>query len=310
MASVPSQADLRAFVSAILGAFGYRAREWWDTAAIVARIREYVLEMKTDMIFVDEAHNLLNLRDAGSTALVVEFLKDLLNEIPAQFVIAGLPELKELPKYAPQLNGRLDPPLTISSYRWGHASETKLYLGLLGRFEQAIGLPAPSDLASFDVARRLHVASLGGRIGWTVKLLARATLNAVEAGDDHVGLARLGEAYAEFDYSLEDEDGTVPVDYEDERAFLRTLSAEAEIDDGSNPFLCDPDRLAPLLGELRRRLDVERRQLAVRMGVPRPANDAGEATDESGDPRLGSNAGRETRLRPARPKQAMLGRSR
>src|SRR5690606_18596755 len=79
LASVPAHSDLKGFVSAILNAFGYKARDVWDTPRIIDEIKTYVEEMKTDMIFIDEGHNLFNRKNIDGTARTVEFIKQLLN---------------------------------------------------------------------------------------------------------------------------------------------------------------------------------------------------------------------------------------
>jgi hypothetical protein len=259
MASVPSHSDLKGFVSAILNAFGYKARDVWDTPRIIEEINTYVREMKTDMIFIDEGHNLFNRKSSDGTARVVEFLKQLLNDVPCQFVIAGLPELKQITRYAPQLEGRLDPPHEIKPYVWGCPRQTKLFIGLLTRFERDMGLPNSSGLTSFDFARRIHVASRGGRIGWIIKLLSRALNKAVEEGADRVDLDMLGAVYAEFDYS--DDSVEEAPSYLDEASFEVSLASSGVIDREDNPFFCKPERLGAILAEMRERTDLERQQL-------------------------------------------------
>ncbi|RZK02404.1 MAG: hypothetical protein EOO76_07070 [Novosphingobium sp.] len=291
--SVPSNGDLRAFVSAILGAFGYKAKDMWDTAAIIAKIIWYVEQMGTQMIFIDEGHNLFSRRDDQCTADVVEFVKQLLNDVPCEFVIAGLPELKGITRFAPQLKGRMAPPIRMRAYRWNTDAGLRSFVGLLRRFEKEFGLPEASNIDGFDFARRMYVASLDGRIGWVVKLLSAGLREAIEGGFSKLTLDLMGFVYSEFEYEDANDQEDVRTDqaagdarvdklpepnFLDEAAFNSALknrdasfiapSLPAEL----NPFLCEPPHLSVIRAGLHQRLDIERQALARAMGA------AGRAT--------------------------------
>lgn len=286
--SVPSNGDLRAFVSAILGAFGYRARDIWDTAAIIAKIVWYVKQMGTQMIFIDEGHNLFSRRDDQCTADVIEFVKQLLNDVPCEFVIAGLPELKGITGFAPQLKGRMAPPIRMRAYRWDTHEGLRNFVGLLRRFEKEFGLPEASNIDAFDFARRVYVASLDGRIGWVVKLLSAGLREAIEANRPRLTLELMGSVYSDFEYDEDEgqlndtpaasgkgarpEPAATP-DFLDEGAFNRALRSRdvsliaPSLPTELNPFLCDPAHLAAIRAKLHNRLDIERAALARTMGV-------------------------------------------
>lgn len=275
--SVASNADLRTFVSGILGAFGYKTRDTWDTPAIIERIVWYVRQMGTQMIFIDEGHNLFSRRDEMSTADVVEFLKQLLNEVPCEFVIAGLPELRGVKKFAPQLRGRLEAPVFIRPYSWGVPRELKIFVGLLRRFEREFDLPEASAIHEFDMARRLYVAAFDGRIGWVVKLLSRALRKAVERGLPKLDKDLLGEVFADFDLDEEGVpgpgNGLLPDDaFTNEDAFAQALATadltppKSPLPAELNPFLCEPGQLREIGRRMQERLDLERRDLAGKLG--------------------------------------------
>ena len=87
----PERTTRRALVGAILGAYGYRARDQWNTSEVIEKIAFYAEETGTEMILIDEGHHMVNENNPDMTAEVTEFIKSLLNRVKVQVAIAGLP---------------------------------------------------------------------------------------------------------------------------------------------------------------------------------------------------------------------------
>lgn len=284
-ASAKAGGDLRSFASTLLQAFGYRAKDLWDTTRIISDIRYYATEMKTDLIFIDESHNLLH-SNAQTTADVAAFLKDLTNDVPCQVVMAGLEPMKDIVPYAPQLKARIEAPVHLRPYAWGDARGLRNFIKLLQLFEGATGLAATSGLGEFDMARRMYVASLDGRIGWVAKLVSRALLLALRRGHPRLDPALLGEVFASLDFmeeeTVEGTDGAgVEPDFLDQDVYAKAKGRSEEKvsvrSDADNPFLCRPERLAEIRRGLRVRTDIERKELERRL-AGRPDGEGGRVT--------------------------------
>ncbi|MCG5244281.1 TniB family NTP-binding protein [Azospirillum doebereinerae] len=142
----PKRTTQRALVAALLGAFGYRASDHWNTSDIIERIEFYADQMRTEMIFIDEGHHMVSSTQPEQTEDVAEFIKSLLNRTKRQIVIAGLPGLLQITRYR-QLHRRLQPAVILAPYNWGTRSGRLHFSLLLATFEKMLDLPEPSGLA-------------------------------------------------------------------------------------------------------------------------------------------------------------------
>ncbi|WP_158011633.1 TniB family NTP-binding protein [Sphingomonas turrisvirgatae] len=239
----PERTTRRALVGAILGAYGYRARDHWNTSEVIEKIAFYAEETGTEMIFIDEGHHMVNENNAETTAEVTEFIKSLLNRVKVQIVIAGLPRLLDIAvpgERTMQLRRRLQPTVILKPYDWATRSGRTMFSGVLGVMEKMLGLPEASGLAKHEMAKRIYVAT-GGEIGIVSKYLSQALSTALANGRRSIDLDLLGQVHAgwypvyqadvgdmlDFDALLEDE----PVE---------TGMVPLRLD---NPFLCSGERL-------------------------------------------------------------------
>ena len=170
----PERTTRRALVATILGAFGYRAREHWNTSEVIEKIALYAEQMGTQMIFIDEGHHMVNEAKPDATIEVTEFIKSLLNRVKVQIVIAGLPQLLDIaapgPKTA-QLRRRLQPPMVLRPYSWVTRSGRTMFSSVLGVMEKMMELPDPSGLSRHDIAKRIYVATHTARSEWSQNTL-------------------------------------------------------------------------------------------------------------------------------------------
>ncbi|MBB5711289.1 TniB family NTP-binding protein [Sphingomonas xinjiangensis] len=257
-ASVPSNVDLRSFVSAILMAFGYVTRDYWDSAKIIQMIDYYAREFKTDIVFIDEGHNLLNSCDVNDAMDLLGFLKELINRVGCHFVIAGLPILEKLFTIDAQILGRTSGSITIRPYLWGTKNETILFIKLLKQFERLIGLPRSSGFETHDIARRIYIASYGGRIGLIRRLLSEAGQRAIDAGEECISKERLAEAYQLLSLRSSDDDVEGTPNFLDEQSMLEDAASAGA---SSNPLDCAATELPRIWQELMGRVERERKEL-------------------------------------------------
>lgn len=235
----------RALVASLLGGFGYRASDHWNTSDIISKIEFYADQLRTEMIFIDEGHHLVSSTNPEQTEDVAEFIKSLLNRTKRQIVIAGSPTLLQITRFQ-QLHRRLQPSVILTPYHWGTLSGRRNFLLILSTFERLLHLPEPSGLAKHDFARRIYVAT-GGEIGIVSKYLSEA-LSRVKAENlrtiDMKLMAEVHDSWhrsyapdqiLDFDTLVEDAD------------LMEKASASRGID---NPFLCDDSQLKALWNKL------------------------------------------------------------
>lgn len=236
----PKKATQRTLVAAILGAYGYKARDHWNTDEIIRRIEFYATETLTEMIFIDEGHHIVSESNDEQTEDVAEFIKSLLNRVKVQIVIAGLPSLLRLRNYE-QLRRRLQPDVLIFPYNWSTRPGRVAFCALLALFERMLHLPEQSGLWKHEVAKRIYVAT-GGQIGIVSKYLSEALERAIDNGLRRIDLRVLAEVHESFSQQYTE---TEILDFDemiDEESDLpKSVSIIKD-----NPFLCSNENLREL----------------------------------------------------------------
>lgn len=246
---VPATPTKRALVAAILGAMGYSAAKDINSYDIIDEIAEKVKLLSIEMIILDEAHHILDAKDSQD---ISEFLKSLLNRAGAGIVFAGLPDLAVLATSS-QFDRRLQPDIRLRAYDWTSKAERLEFLMLLDQLENdCIPLPARSDIADQNFARRLHVATRG-EIGLVTKYVSQALLLAKRRQLPCIDLDLLAEVDAAWHPSPTtcDEIGFAD-DLDLKSPDLASLLVDARkvhIDKERNPFVCTSARLLELRNE-------------------------------------------------------------
>lgn len=243
LATLPNKATERGVVVAILKAMGYALNGRYNKDDIADEIAEKAQLLGTKMIIVDEAQHLMR----GKVVDNANFLKSLRQRLSCELVLSGLPELENLKFVDAQLTRRNNPVSNLSQYSLTDGKERRQFLEILNRTELALGLPAPSELATPDLARRIYAAS-DGLIGIVSKLLSEALELALELGADRINKGLLAQVFArdfdrtcspEYDldelvsladvFKIDDLEQSSPSDLE--RSWV-------EVDETTNPFAC------------------------------------------------------------------------
>ncbi|MGR0188395.1 TniB family NTP-binding protein [Azospirillum aestuarii] len=236
----------RSLVAALLGAFGYKAREHWNTSDIIDKIEFYADEMGTEMIFIDEGHHFVHQKDDDATEDVSEFIKSLLNRTKRQIIIAGLPELLKITRYG-QLRRRLQPSMVLRPYSWTTTQGRTVFCSILAMVERMLDLPEPSGLTEHEVARRWYVAT-GGEIGIVWKYASEALSLAKEHNLPSLTLELMADVHASWNPTYDQDEvldfGTILDEAEETKKAAKAMR-------DSNPFLCGEGRLKELWAESR-----------------------------------------------------------
>ena len=193
---VPSSAQKRQFVSAIVGALGYKAQADVDSNAIVLEIGDLCRRLGVQVILLDEAHELT--KGGGKRVEVIqEFVKSLLNQTGVQFVLAGLPGVLDL-QPEEQVGRRMAPVFYLSPYDWGTEEGRVEFATLLAELEDKVGVPfVPSLLDDPVLQARMYYATKG-RIGLVSKYMSAALDKVLHGELEQITPYDLGVIFDEF----------------------------------------------------------------------------------------------------------------
>lgn len=130
------------------------------------------------MLVIDEIHNVLY-GHARQQRHFLGVLKNLSNDLKLPIVAVGTRDAIRALHTDTQLSSRFE---AFGLPRWKLDRE---FLRLLASFERLLPLSAPSDLASRDLAIKLH-GMCGGTIGGLNRVLRRATVHAIRDGRERI----------------------------------------------------------------------------------------------------------------------------
>lgn len=250
---VPEFTTKRALVNSIFEALGYSA-EKMTAEDIISSIAKKVKLLGVELIILDEANHILQGRELNA---VSEFLKSLLNRIGAGMVFAGLPGINAIAQSSTQFDRRLAPDVVLTPYDMTNLPERLEFLILMAALEAQLGLPEPSYLDDQNVARRIYTAARG-EIGLVMKYLSQALFIANQEGLQRIDLDLLARVDAAWHPSvkvsndigfLED----IPLEDEENLEELASRARQPHFDEDSNPFICSPEKLLPILKRRRDR---------------------------------------------------------
>ena len=244
---VPERATRRSFVAAALGMWGYKARDHWDTNQIIDRVVFLVNETRTELILLDEGHQLVNQSNPEATADIIEFIKSLLNRIGVSIVIAGLPKLLDAVKKSgdKQLKRRMVKSVVLRPYKWTTHQGRLRFRALLMSFEENLGLPSPSNLHEHETAMRIYVAT-GGEVGIVSQYLSEALQLVLTRGLQSITIELLAEVHAGLETIVDAFEDEIPFDEE----IIEDPGVDATRNAANNPFLCPKEELKSLWPKL------------------------------------------------------------
>jgi len=218
---------------------GYRIPRGWNTEDIIHEIGMLAEEMQVAVILIDEAHHIVEHKSTEALEDAAEFIKSLLNKLPTQIVLAGLPHLGNIPKTVKleQYAHRFVPPIRLAPYNWSTLPGRRSFKALLGKFEEQLGLPEPCRLMTDAFAVRIYCAT-GGHIGIISKQLSEALRVALTDGHASIDAAFMGKIYKSF--VAGDDEGTL-LDFD-----APFIEGRPDLPDDENPYLADGDAFRDL----------------------------------------------------------------
>lgn len=223
---------VKQFVSAIMDRLGYPVGRL-DAGKISTRIAHLCKEMGVQVLMIDEAHHLVNPGNRKTEADMSEFVKSLLNQLPCQVVMAGLPRLLRLKLYN-QTRRRFDEHAHLRPYGWRTEEGRDEFKATLVMLYENLKVDVDLDPLDEDEAARIYCAT-GGHVGLVSKYLSKALFLVRTGAYERFDLNLLAHVHDRFAARLED------ADLDDIGEYGAQAMALPKVVDRANPFRPEAD---------------------------------------------------------------------
>jgi len=204
---VPSPATLKDVGMAALAALGYPLERDKPAGIIWERVRHYLRLRETLFLHIDEAQDLYTAKSENALQSVINTLKSLMQnkEWPVGIVLSGMPKVKPMLNYDPQLARRFYP---IELRRVSGLTNEQMLTNLLGSYADKARLNlAERTTESIFMERLAH--SGAGEFGLIVEIVISAIEEALHDASQHL----------------------------DDRHFIRAFRRRTGCIEGLNPFV-------------------------------------------------------------------------
>lgn len=156
------------------------------------RIIKLLENLSVDLVILDEAQHLIDYK--GATVYeAADWIKNLLNDTRATFVLVGLPRTEQLLRANEQLRRRFSASVLYDRLRWDVDEHRTQFAGLVNTIAGILPVPTV-QLVTDELLARLHHASFG-LIDYLIKILDRAAWLVTEGRGRGVNLDVLANAF-------------------------------------------------------------------------------------------------------------------
>lgn len=196
---IPAKSNVNAIAAAMLLALGDPAPTQGTEKERLVRIHNFVSTLKVRMIIFDELQHLVSRKNDEVNHDSAEWIKQLINDLPCGFVVAGTERVSRIFTVNDQLTGRIDDPeFPIEPYNLNDPADFRRFCGYLGNWDEQIletgALSKLSGLASKEFASRILLASQGWP-GFAAKLIHAASKIAIDSNEPKMTIAHFDRAF-------------------------------------------------------------------------------------------------------------------
>jgi type II secretory pathway predicted ATPase ExeA len=224
---MPTASTKREVVNAIYKAMGHEAPKDWNASHIADEIAALARKHHVRLIILDEADRIFG----AETEQISKFFVSLLNNVRVSIVLAGAPSILKL-NMAYGLERRTGEDIVIEPYRWDDGDGQKQFRTFLQVFDFRLGYIDTPLFSTFDLAKRLYVAS-EGHLGIVSKLIVSAALRA-QLENRKLDRKLLGDVW----HGLQRKEvKTIDIDFNFD-VWAEPSAAIPPIPTAGNPFLC------------------------------------------------------------------------
>lgn len=195
---MPSPVGIRDVASEALRQLGDPACEKGTRAGLTIRLSGLIRDCGIRLVILDDFHHLIDKKTNHILAEVSDWLKVLIKETKAAFLVVGMEGYVELILDAnPQLSRLFAARETLQPFVWTpEAPETIQEFGHFIEFaEQAVEMPLAKEVPRTELLYRLHYAT-EGVVGYIMNLMRFAMLQADRRGSATIDLSALSVAFS------------------------------------------------------------------------------------------------------------------
>lgn len=191
---VPSPATLKSVGRSILEALGRPLRRERTTDAIWELVRGFLKERKVLFLHLDEAQDIARHQTPKEMQSVINTLKSLMQSRswPVGLILSGMPGLKDLLNYDPQLARRVFPLELPRLSPLGDIGEVRAVVGF---YSAEVGIPWEPEATAADVAARLiHAADR--EFGLLIEMTIDGLEEALHSGASSLSVEHFAAAFS------------------------------------------------------------------------------------------------------------------
>ena len=230
--TVPPRASSATMSSAALRALGDPRWNKGRTDVTLERLTHLLKECKTEIVLIDNVHDIPERRKRKGVREVGNWIRDLIDEVPALFVTLGAKQGLEVVKSNGQARRRNPANIRIDYFDCNAKGGVARLRRLLHEIDIQLPLAELCDLGEFETMRRIWVAT-HGILDYIIKLMTEAMEVTIENHREVILYEDLSKGYRRLF-----EDGCSPLNPFDKKITdLRLLDKEGEpfagwLDDG------------------------------------------------------------------------------
>lgn len=170
---IPSSPSKKNLATAMLTALGdpFAESRNHSAEAKFTRIVTLLKNLRTEIVILDEAQHLIDYKRTSAYE-AADWIKSLMNESEATYILVGLKRTQQLLYANEQLRRRFSASVNFERFSWATPEEQQEFAALLNSIHNVLPVPAVEFMTE-DLLLRFHHASFG-LMDYLIKILDRA----------------------------------------------------------------------------------------------------------------------------------------
>lgn len=194
MCEVHAASTVSQFYSSVLKGLGDLLPEKGSTTAKGERLHRLLRDLGTELIIIDEFHELLDGQVKKVMTNVASAIKTLINQTKIPVVLSGTGTAKMVLDANQELRRRFRTSVELPRFTIFSEDEIIVFRKFLAKYDKSLPFKDVSNLAGPDMYKRIFAASIGLPSG-VASLISEASELAIYAGADRIEMEHLAEGY-------------------------------------------------------------------------------------------------------------------
>lgn len=194
--SVPSIPTIKSLANTVLCSMGDPLWHKGTAPQLTHRAVTLLRGLATRLVLLDEMQHLADSSGYRGISRVADWIKEVMDQATANFVLLGLPRAEEVLKVNEQLRRRFAAKVELSRFDIDDPDDFLDFRHLLAAFEGTMQFKADPRLSDSEMAERIYYAS-DGLPGYLKELLIGALRQASNEDIGTIGLSHLATAFRE-----------------------------------------------------------------------------------------------------------------